>query len=53
MRGGLGAFGIELVYGWFKEGFDTSDLQAAQTLLEKLRKDYNNIRGENEGNFYE
>jgi hypothetical protein len=25
------------VYGWFTEGFDTTDLQEARTLLENLR----------------
>jgi predicted ATPase len=24
------------IYGWFTEGFDTADLQAAKALLEKL-----------------
>jgi adenylate cyclase len=27
------------IYGWFTEGFDTSDLQDAEALLEELRKD--------------
>jgi predicted ATPase len=27
---------LALVYGWFTEGFDTADLQAAKTLLEEL-----------------
>jgi predicted ATPase len=33
------AEGYELlapIYGWFTEGFDTADLQEAQTLLEEL-----------------
>jgi predicted ATPase len=25
------------IYGWFTEGFDTKDLQEAQTLIEELR----------------
>ena len=25
------------VYGWFREGFDTADLQDARTLLDALR----------------
>jgi predicted ATPase len=27
------------IYGWFTEGFDTSDLQDAEALLEEMRKD--------------
>lgn len=26
------------IYSWFTEGFDTKDLQEAQTLLEELRQ---------------
>ena len=26
------------IYGWFTEGFDTADLQAAKTLLEELNR---------------
>nr|AFK79241.1 hypothetical protein [uncultured bacterium F41-01] len=26
------------IYGWFTEGFDTKDLQEAQTLLEELNR---------------
>ena len=26
------------MYGWFTEGFDTADLQAAKALLEELRR---------------
>jgi adenylate cyclase len=28
---------LEGIYGWFTEGFDTSDLQEGQALLEALR----------------
>jgi predicted ATPase len=28
---------LVLVYGWFTEGFDTTDLQEAKALLEDLR----------------
>jgi predicted ATPase len=27
---------VQNVYGWFTEGFDTADLQAAKALLEEL-----------------
>jgi hypothetical protein len=27
---------LALLYGWFTEGFDTADLQAAKALLEEL-----------------
>lgn len=27
------------IYGWFTEGFDTSDLQDAEALLEELQKE--------------
>jgi predicted ATPase/DNA-binding winged helix-turn-helix (wHTH) protein len=30
---------LATVYGWFTEGFDTADLQAAQTLLTTLREE--------------
>jgi hypothetical protein len=26
-----------VIYGWFTEGFDTKDLQEAETLLDELR----------------
>ncbi len=26
------------IYGWFTEGFDTKDLQEAETLLEELER---------------
>ncbi len=28
---------LQLVYGWFTEGFDTADLQEAKTLLDELQ----------------
>jgi len=27
---------LAAIYGWFTEGFDTADLQAARTLLDEL-----------------